>query len=142
MRTHQLERFGPRHAGETACKGDSATQRSAVQFNWVHRMHSRSPQERLTLPTRLLLSRPASARTRCGGLLFLSIHTGTKSFHQIDHARRRSLPSGFDLLASLFLLQEIDQSVFVAILELRWVKVTRLRLYDVGSQIEHFLREL
>src|SRR5262249_26846199 len=47
----------------------------------------------------------------------------------------------FDPLARLFLLQEIDQSVFVAILELRWVKVTRLRLYDVGSQIEHFLRQ-
>src|SRR5262245_54130731 len=141
MRTHQLERFCSCHAGETACKGDSATQRRAVQFNSVHRVHSRSPRERLTLPTRLLLSRPASARTRCGGLLFLSIHTGAEGFHQVDHARRRCLTRCFNLLARLFLLQEIDQSVFVAILELRWVKVTRLRLYDVGSQIEHFLRQ-
>src|SRR5215470_9096573 len=138
---HQLERFGPRQAGETACKGNSATQRRVVQFNWVHRVHSRSPQERLPLSTRLLRSRPASARTRCGGLLFLSIHTGAEGFHQVDHSRRRCLTRCFNLLARLFLLQEIDQSVFVAILELRWVKVTRLRLYDVGSQIEHFLRQ-
>src|SRR5215472_5830256 len=138
---NQLERFGPRHAGETACKGNSATQRRVVQFNWVHRVHSRSPQERLTLSTRLLLSRPTSSRTRCGALLFLSIHTGAEGFHQVDHSRRRCLTRCFNLLARLFLLQEIDQSVFVAILELRWVKVTRLRLYDVGSQIEHFLRQ-
>src|SRR5262249_15277186 len=141
MRTHQLERFCPCHASEPGCKGDSATQRRAVQFNWVHRVHSRSPQERLTLPTRLLLSRPASARTRCWGLLFLSIHTGAEGFHQVDYSWRRCLTRCFNLLARLFLLQEIDQSVFVAILELRWVKVTRLRLYDVGSQIEHFLRQ-
>src|SRR5215469_9844299 len=52
----------------------------------------------------LLLSRPASARTGCWSLLLLRIDTGTKRFHQIDHARRRSLPSSFDLFAGLFLL--------------------------------------
>src|SRR5262245_7278426 len=90
----------------------------------------------------LLLSRPTSARTGCWSLLLLRIDTGTKSFHQIDHARRRSLASGFDLLASLFLLQEIDEGVFIAILELRRIEVTRFRLHDVGSQIEHLLRKL
>src|SRR6516165_8671015 len=90
----------------------------------------------------LLLSRPASARTGCWSLLLLRIDTGTKRFHQIDHARRRSFPSGFDLFAGLLLLQQIDQSVFVAILELRRIEVTRFRLHDVGGQVEHLLREL
>src|SRR5262245_18455382 len=94
------------------------------------------------LSSSLLLSRPASERTGCWSLLLLRIDTGTKSFHQIDHARRRSFPSGFDLLASRFLLQEIGERGFIAILELRRIEVTRFRLDDVGSQVEHLLREL
>src|SRR6516165_4870776 len=140
MRTHHFKRFCPCHAGETARKGDSASERRTVQFSNGHHAHSR-PAGATHLSSCLLFSRLASARTRCGGLLFLSIHTGAEGFHQIDHSRRSCLTRCFNLLARLFLLQEIDQSVFVAILELRWVKVTRLRLYDVGSQIEHFLRQ-
>ena len=37
---------------------------------------------------------------------------------------------------------EIDESVFIAILELRRIEVTRLCLHDVGRKIEHLLRDL
>src|SRR5215471_19107512 len=140
MRTHHFKRFCPCHAGETARKGDSASERRTVQFSNGHHAHSR-PAGATHLSSCLLFSRLASARTGCWSLLFLSIHTGAEGFHQIDHSRRSCLTRCFNLLARLFLLQEIDQSVFVAILELRWVKVTRLRLYHVGRQIEHFLRQ-
>src|SRR5512132_2159078 len=139
MRTHHLERFCPCHAGKTACKRHSASERRVVQFN---NGHSRPPAERLTLSTCLPFSRPASACTRCGSLLFLSVHTGAKSLHQIHHPRRRNVANRLDRLASLFLLQQVDQSVFVTILELRRVQVARLGLHDVGGQVEHVLRKL
>src|SRR5262245_7279903 len=141
MRTPHFKCVRLCHTGETARKGDSASERRTVQFSNGHHAHSR-PAEATHLSSCLLLSRPTSARTGCWSLLLLRIDTGTKSFHQIDHARRRSFPSGFDLLASLFLLQEIDERVFIAILELRRIEVTRFRLHDVGSQVEHLLREL
>src|SRR5262245_63502460 len=83
------------------------------------------------LPSCFLLSRPASARTGCWSLLLLRIDTGTKSFHQIDHARRRSLPSGVDVLASLVLLQEVGEDVFIVIHEVGWVVVNKFSLRDV-----------
>src|SRR5262245_45717844 len=67
------------------------------------------------LTSHLLFSRPAGARTRCWCLLLLRINAGAKRFHEVDHARRSSFPSGFYLLAGLFLLQEIDERVFVAV---------------------------
>src|SRR6516225_2671224 len=139
MRTHHFKRLCPCHAGETARKGDSAFERRTVHFSNGHHAPVAAANH---LSSCLLLSRPASARTGCWSLLLLRIDTGTKRFHQIHHARRSSFPSGFDLLASLFLLQEIDERVFIAILELRRIEVTRFRLHDVGSQVEHLLREL
>src|SRR5262249_26610408 len=140
MCTHHLERFCPRHAGEAARESDNASQNRPVNLgsHCVPQSASAGPTH---LSSCLLFSRSASARTRCWCLLLLRIDTGTKCFHQIDHARRGSFPRGFDLLASLFLLQKSDEGVFVAVLELRRVEVTRLRLHDVRGQIEHLLLE-
>src|SRR5262245_10787254 len=58
-----------------------------------------APLEATHLSTRLPFSRPASAGTRCRGLLFLSIKAGAERIHQIDHTRRGDFPRWFDLLA-------------------------------------------
>ena len=81
-------------------------------------------------------------RAGCRRLLFLRIDAGPKGVHQIDDARRRRPPSWLDLFASLFLLEQVNQGVFVSILELRRIKVTGLGADDMSCKIEHLLREL
>src|SRR5215471_14795786 len=132
MLAHHLEGFCPAHAGETARKSDGASECRTIQFDRYHHRHV-ALLRATHLSTCLLFSRPASTRTRRWSLLFFRIDAGAERIHQIDHTRWRTFPSGFDLFAGLFLLQEIDEGVFVAILELRRIEVTRLRLHDVGS---------
>ena len=43
---------------------NSATQRRAVQFDWDHRVHSRSPQERFNLPRWRLSASSSAAEVR------------------------------------------------------------------------------
>ena len=80
-------------------------------------------------------------RAGCRRLLFLRIDAGSKGVHQIDDARRRRPPSWLDLFASLFLLEQVNEGVFVSILEVRRIKVTRLGTNDVSRKVEHLLGE-
>ena len=85
------------------------------------------------------------SRSRCGlGSFrrrhrFALGHAGAKGVYEIGYARRGDFPRWFDPLASLFLLQQIDERVLVVIFELRRIEMTRLRLHDMGSQVEHLL---
>jgi hypothetical protein len=51
----------------------------------------------------------------------------------------QTLPEGSHTISGGY---QIDQRVFVAILELGRVEVTRLRFHDMGSQVEHLLGQL
>ena len=51
--------------------------------------------------------------------------------HEIDHLRRRALLGGFDLFPSLFLLEQIDKRVLIAILEMRRIEVAGFGFDDV-----------
>ena len=89
-----------------------------------------------------LFSRPTSPDAGCRRLLFLGVHAGLKGIHQIDHVWRRPLLGGLDLFAGFFLLEQVSESVFVSILELLRIEVTRLGIDDVTGKIEHFFGQL
>src|SRR5262249_44472908 len=81
-----------------------------------------------------LFSRPTSLCAGCRRLLFLGMDTGPKGIDQIDHPRRWGTPNRRDLFARLFLLKEVNESVFVVILEVRRIEVTRLVADDVACR--------
>ena len=91
---------------------------------------------------RLLFSRSASLNTGCRCLLFVSIYACPKGLHQIDHARCRSCLGGLNLFTSLFLLEEVNEGILVAVFELCGIEVTGFGVDDVSSKIKHLLGQL
>src|ERR1700751_1853776 len=94
-----------------------------------------------------LLARPLfswSTRwgARGGSFLFLSIDTGPKGVHEIDHLWCRTLFDRLDLFPSLLLFEQINQRVLLSILELCRIEMANLVLNDVRREIEHVFREL
>ena len=73
-----------------------------------------------------LLSRTPRLRARGRRLLFVCIDTGTQGVHEIDHLRRRTLFGWFDLFSGFFLLEQIDQRVLIAVVELSRIEVAGL----------------
>ena len=73
-------------------------------------------------------------------LLFLRIDAGPKGVHEIDYLRRWTLFGWFDLFSGFFLLEQIDQRVLIAVVELSRIEVAGFCLDDMSGKIEHLFR--
>src|SRR5215472_4550809 len=95
-----------------------------------------APQERLTYRVAFFLA-GRRARVLGAGAFFCSTSMLARSASIRLTTRGGGVsPAGSILFASLFLLQKVNESVFVAIFELRRIEVTSFRLHNVGSQVE------
>ena len=63
-------------------------------------------------------------RARGRRLLFVCIDTGTQGVHEIDYLRRWTLFGWFDLFSGFFLLEQIDQRVLIAVVELSRIEAS------------------
>src|SRR5262249_6426003 len=77
-----------------------------------------------------------------GAFFFYASMLARRAVHQIDDARRRCPPHWRDLFAGLFLLKQVDESVLISVLEVRWIEVARFVAHDVTCKIHHVLRQL
>ena len=88
-----------------------------------------------------LFSRSPCLRARRRCLLLLGINACPKGVHEIDHLGRRTLFGWFYLFSGLFLLEQIDQRVLIAVVELSRIEVAGFCLDDMSGKIEHLFRE-
>ena len=81
-------------------------------------------------------------RARGRRLLFVCIDAGTQGVHEIDYLRRWTLFGWFDLFSGFFLVEQIDQRVLIAVVELGRIEVAGFCLDYMSGEIEHLFRSL